>query len=159
MSMDERSIGGLLFVAVSLGCLIWWLSSRLRYVFLRMSSNNWPSAPATILDGPLGRISQARGFTVPAAFLRYTFVVAGSHHAGFFILYGAGAELRNQIVGKTLEIRYRPQSPDISFVADFHDSIFQGHQITQDPEWLDQAPAADLADSLRANAKRLPLSE
>jgi len=127
------------------------LSRYIRYIIGCYRSNHWPTTSATIQKGALGRISLGKG-DYPASFLGYAYIVQGIRYAGFFVLYGDKAlltMLHETLPGASLQIRYDPKNPNISYLVDTRDSRFQALTASQDPVWLNQAPAFDLQDALR----------
>ena len=82
----------------------------------------------------------------------YAYIVQGVQYAGFFALYDDDSHVRklsDGLSGDTVQIRYNPSDPNVSFLVDRNDSRFEGLAATQNPEWLEQSPAFDLQDAVR----------
>jgi hypothetical protein len=137
-----------------LSILVWWWLVQGRHAWQRFSSRRWPTVTATIQKGSIGPLSFGRGVTVPAAFLGYGFLVQGIRRAGIFAVYGSGDEntlrsLEDKLAGAPLDIRYDPSDPGVSYLVDPRDSRFEGLTVTQNPEWLSQAPEFHIGDAIR----------
>ena len=137
-----------------LSILIWWWLAQGRHAWQRLSSRRWPTATATIQKGSIGPISFGRGVTVSAAFLGYGFVVEGSRRAGIFAIYGTQdvdilQRLEDRLAGASVDIRYDPSDLGVSYLSDLHDPLFEGLTVTQNPEWLSQAPEFHIGDVIR----------
>ena len=59
-------------------------------------------------------------------------------------------KLAKDLRGGSLQIRHDPSDPTISLLADYTDSRFGGLQVSQNPDWLNQASTFDLQDVLRS---------
>jgi hypothetical protein len=130
----------------------WWSFILIRYLVRRFRSRRWPTVDATVQKGAVGRISFGRGASAPASFMGYAYVVQGVRYAGFFALYGDEVcvrKLHDGLGGASLQIRYSPSDPNLSFLVHYSNSRFEGLTATQSPEWLDQAPSFDLQDAIR----------
>ena len=57
--------------------------------------------------------------------------------------------LEKELLGKTIRIRYMPTDPSISYLDDRYEPRFGWRGASQNPRWLSQAPAFDLADTMR----------
>lgn len=139
----------LLILFLVLSC---WYFVRIRFLLRRYRSKSWPAVEATLEKGVVGRISFGTGASSPATFVRYTYLVQGVRYAGFFALYDDDSHVRklsDGLSGDTVQIRYKPSDPNISFLVDCNDSRFEGLAATQNPEWLEQSPAFDLQDAVR----------
>ncbi|HKN26291.1 MAG TPA: hypothetical protein VJX72_15690 [Candidatus Acidoferrum sp.] len=158
--MDGTSIFGWVIQCLLLAGCGWWCFIEIRYLKRRAASKRWPNVTATIQKGAVGRISFGRGASAPACFLGYAYLVEGTRRAGFFALYGEEGkvdEVQKRLASSPLDIRYDPSNPDLSCMIDFYDSRFEGLAATQNPQWLDQAPAFDLADALGSATNASPL--
>ena len=94
---------------------------------------------------------------VPARFVGYAFKVQEQRFGGYFVLIGkesALEELPKNLQGCSLQVRYDPSDPTTSLLVDYKDARFGGLLASQDPDWLDQAPAFDLQDALRSQDSR-----
>jgi hypothetical protein len=58
-------------------------------------------------------------------------------------------KLSDDLPGGTIQIRYNPADPNVSYLVDCNDSRFEGLAATQNPEWLGQSPEFDLQDAAR----------
>ena len=132
--------------------LLWWCCIQIRYFWRRCTSRGWPTTTATLQKGANGPVSVGRGAAVHAAFIGYGFVVEGVRRAGIFVLYGGADAVRavqEKLAGASVDIRYDPSNPDISYLVDLHDSLFEGLEATQNPEWVSQAPEFHIKDTTR----------
>jgi len=133
-------------------CLLgWWYFIQIRFRVRRHRSKRWPTVDAALQKGAVGRISSGRA-SCPATFIGYAYLVKGVRYAGFFALYGDEShvsEMGGLLAGGSIQIRYDPSDPGVSYLADYNDRRFGGLTATQNPEWLDQSPAFDLQDVIR----------
>jgi hypothetical protein len=124
----------------------------IRYLVTRYARMRWPIADAVIQKGPIATIYLWRNVSRLAVFLGYTYKVKGERYAGYFGIYGideaAVQILRDRLPGASLQIHYCPSDPNVSFLADYKDSRFEGLRAFQNPGWLKQAPAFDLQDTI-----------
>ena len=82
----------------------------------------------------------------------YAYNVQGTRFAGYFALYGDEfivKKLHESLASTSIQIRYNPSDPYISFLVNYDDFRFEGLNATQSPELLNQAPAFDLQDAIR----------
>jgi hypothetical protein len=147
----HRSIGFYGFLLATMFgsyCLI-----LIRFLVTRHSRKRWPIADAVIQKGPIATIYLWRNVSRLAVFLGYTYKVQGVRYAGYFGIYGieeaAVQILRDRLPGASLQIRYCPSDPNVSFLVDYKDSRFDGLRAFQNPGWLKQAPTFDLQDTIR----------
>ena len=139
----------LLILFLVLSC---WYFVRIRFLLRRYRGKSWPTVEATLQNGAVGRISFGTGSSSPASFVGYAYIVQGVQYAGFFALYDDDSHVRklsDGLSGDTVQIRYNPSDPNVSFLVDRNDSRFEGLAATQNPEWLEQSPAFDLQDAVR----------
>ena len=149
---DAFQVLGSLAVISVLG---WSWFVTIRYWVRRCRRNQWPSTDAVIQRGALGRVSVGKG-TVFAGFMGYAYKVEGARYGGFFVLLGREStieKLHGSLAGSHLLIRYDPSDPNISFLVDYKDLRFEGLSAKQNPELLSQAPAFDLQDAIRGDAR------
>ena len=147
--MNQHDTFVLWFLLPLLG---WRLFIQVPYLVRRFRSGGWPTLDATIQKGAVGRIHFGKGASAPASFMGYVYVVQGVRYAGFFALYGDEVcvrKLHDGLAGASLQIRYSPSDPNLSFLVDYSDPRFEGLTATQSPEWLDQAPSFNLQDAIR----------
>ena len=140
------------FLLILFFVLGWWYFAQIRFVLRRYRSKRWPTVDATLQKGAVGRISFGKGASAPATFVGYAYIVQGVQYAGFFAVYGDGSQVRklqDSLTGAHVQIRYDPVDPNVSYLADYKDSRFDGLAATQNPEWLDQSPTFDLQDAIR----------
>jgi hypothetical protein len=150
--MNRSDIFARLWMVALYCALGWYLFVQTRYLLRRFRKDRWPIADAAIQKGAIGKISFGKSGTVPASFMGYAFMVQSVRYGGFFALYGDEAtvqKLHDDLAGAPLQIRYRPSDPNISFLLDYKDLRFEGLKATQSPEWMNQAPAFDLQDTMR----------
>jgi hypothetical protein len=57
--------------------------------------------------------------------------------------------LHKCLSGASIQIWYNPSDPNTSFLVNYSDFRFEELKATQNPEWLNQAPAFDLQDAIR----------
>jgi hypothetical protein len=132
--------------------LLFVLGGWIRYLLKGYRSRSWPSVTATIQKGAIGRITYGKGLSDSAIFSAYVYVLKSVRYVGFFALYGDEARVRKlheSLAGTMIQIRYDPSAPEVSCLADFYDSRFEGLTATQLQKWLDQAPALDLQEAIR----------
>ncbi len=150
--MSQSGIAQWIYPSFLFILLAWYLSIQIPYLVRYCRRKNWPSADATIQKGTMGLINRGRNSFVPACFLGYAFKVEGERYAGYFVLIGKAAtlrQIREQLDGKPIQIRYSPSDPNTSLLMDHKDLRFEGLKASQDPDWLNQAPTFDLQDAIR----------
>ncbi len=150
--MSRVGSGGWIEVLFFSSILVWYLLSEIPYLLRYCRRKSWPSADAIIQKGTMGRINRGRNCIVPACFVGYVFKVQGERYGGYFVLVGSEGTLQKileNLAGAPLQIRYNPSDPNISLLIDYKDLRFEGLKTSQDPEWLNQAPAFDLQDAIR----------
>jgi hypothetical protein len=84
--------------------------------------------------------------------LGYAYVVEGVRYAGYFVIFGdeeKARRLQGELADVPVQIRYDPSNPNVSYLVNLYDSRFGGVGANQNPERLDQAPAFDIAETLR----------
>lgn len=84
----------------------------------------------------------------------YGFVIEGIRRAGIFAIYGTQDEdilrrLENKLAGVSVDIRYDPSDVGLSYLVDLDDLRFEGLTVTQNPEWLSQAPEFHIGNVIR----------
>jgi hypothetical protein len=122
---------------------------QIRYFLLRSRSKHWPVIDATLQRGCIGKISKG---AIPTAFVGYAYIVQGVRYAGFFALCGDDdlvRKLNDRLAGGTIQIRYDPTAPSVSFLVNEYDSRFDGLEASQNPDSLKQCPPFDLQDATR----------
>ena len=150
-NMTERETFDWVYLLLLYPVLIWAGVRQIRYMLRRHRSQVWPTTEALIQKGTIGSIHFGKGATAPASFTGYAYSIENVRYAGYFALYGDEATMRRlheSLVGTTIQIRYDPSDPNISCLVNCYDPRFVGVTVTQNPEWLDQAPAFDLQDAL-----------
>ncbi len=138
-------------VAILFALLMWVLWIYIPYGLRYFRRKNWPSADAAIQSSTIGKIS-SKNSCLPACFVGYGFKVQEERFGGYFVLTGKEdslEELRKNLRGISLQVRYDPSDPNISLLSDYRDTRFAGLKASQDPRWLNQAPPPDLEDALR----------
>ena len=151
-AMSEPDTFDWIFLLAMMLVLGWWYLVQAVYFFRRLRSRRWPTADAIIQKGALGGISVGRGASVPASFMGYAFVANNVRYAGLFAICGDQAFLRRlneSINGQTIQIRYNPSDPNMSFLVDYYDPRFGGKVAIQNPERLDDAPPFDIQNAIR----------
>ncbi len=150
--MTEPGTFDWLFLLTLMFGLGWLYFVQAHHFVLRHRSRRWPTSAATIQKGAIGRIHSSKCATAPASFMGYAFVVESIRYAGSFALCGEEPLLRKlneSLTGQTIQVRYDPSDPNISFLADCYDPRFGGVVATQNPEWLDDAPPSNIHDAIR----------
>jgi len=128
----------------------------IRYLVMRYRRLRWPIADAVIQKGPIATIYIARNASRLAVFLGYSYKVKGVRYAGYFGIYAAYdteatvRTLHDRLPGAPLQVRYCPSDPNVSVLADYKDSRFEGLRAFQNPGLLRQAPAFDLQDTINS---------
>lgn len=149
--MYRTTSGGWFQVVLFSAVLIWYLSVQIPYLLKYLRRKNWPSADATIQRGAMGRVRQGKS-TIPACFIGYAFKVEGVRYGAYFVLVGKEDILQKvskDLAGSSVQVRYDPSNPNTSLLVDYKDFRFAGLSASQDPDWLNQAPAFDLQDAIR----------
>jgi hypothetical protein len=125
-----------------------------------------PSCLATILQPTLAHRHRhnSTGFSwtdlfrerchVASCLLGYGFVIEGIRRAGIFAIYGTQdgnilRRLEDKLAGGSVDVRYDPSDLGLSYLVDLHDSRFEGLTVTQNPEWVSQAPEFHIEDVIR----------
>jgi hypothetical protein len=142
----------LMFFLALLLILAAWYFIQIRHFVRRSRSKRWPIVDATVQRGCVGKISVGKGGSIPAAFLGYAYLVQGVRYAGLFAICGDDTEVRKLnegLAGCSIQIRYNPSSPSVSFLVDESDPRFDGLTETQNPDRLGQSPSFDLQDAIR----------
>jgi hypothetical protein len=150
--MSNRGTFEWIFWLALLSLMCWWYYIQIRYFFKRLFSRRWPSTNATIQKGAVGPISGPKGSRANASFFGYGFTIQGVRYAGLFAIIASeehGHKLQDSLAGGSILVRDDPSDPNTSFIADAYDPRFGGLVATQNPEWLDQAPAFPLVDVIR----------
>jgi hypothetical protein len=133
------------------GLMAWWYVIQGRHLVQQYSSRKWPSMEGVIQRGAIGPVKMGKG-SVNGCFLGYSFQVAETRYAGFFVIFcdhDKSAQLQKGLPGATLQVRYKLSDPNVSYLADRQDPRFGWQGASQNPEYLNQAPAFDLEDALR----------
>ena len=116
-----------------------WYAFQFRYYLIRRRSRRWPSTTATIQKGAVTRVGGARAWAY-GSFFGYVYAVRGVRYAGLFALIGneqQGYELQEKLAGASIQVSYKPTDPNVSFVSDIYNPLFEGLTATQNPQWLD----------------------
>jgi hypothetical protein len=143
--MRESSMFDFVFFSVLLFLAGWFCWIQISYFLKRLASRRWPTIHAIVERVAVGRIVGPKGSWMYGSFLGYTFVVQDVRYSGHFAVISSEERSRNlqdKLTGATLGIRYSPTDPSRSIVADPYDPLFEGLTVTQNPEWLDQAPSS-----------------
>jgi hypothetical protein len=131
-----------------LAAMGWILAVQLIYFRRSFLSKRWPKANAKISRSFVG---QAVGPGGRASFFTYKFVVQGASYEGRFMIM-SGEEsvqrLQDKLNGQDISVRYNPNEPTVSFIADALDARFEGHAMRQNPYWYYGASAATRIEDL-----------
>jgi hypothetical protein len=133
------------------GLMGWWYFTQGQHLVRQYSSRKWPPVDAAIQRGAIGPVTIGKS-AVNGCFLGYSFQVAGTRYAGFFVIFcdhDKSAQLQKELPGATLQVRYKLSDPNVSYLADRQDPRFGWQGASQNPEYLNQAPAFDLEDAVR----------
>ena len=155
--MSQSDIAKWIYVAALFLILVSYLAVHIPYALRYLRRKNWPSANATVQNFTTGAINRGKNCIVPARFVGYAFKVQEQRFGGYFVVLGeksALEELSKNLQGCSLPVRYDPSDPTTSLLVDYKDARFGGLLASQDPDWLDQAPAFDLQDALRGQSPR-----
>ena len=155
--MSQSGIANWIYVAALFLILLSYLAVHIPYALRYLRRKNWPSANATVQNFTTGAINRGKNCIVPARFVGYAFKVQEQRFGGYFVVIGkesALEELPKNLQGCSLQVRYHPSDPTTSLLVDYKDARFGGLLASQDPDWLDQAPAFDLQDALRGRDSR-----
>ena len=85
-------------------------------------------------------------------FLDTRFTIQDVRYAGLFAIIANeehAHKLQNNLADGLVLIRYDPADPNTSLIVAAYDPRFEGLVATQNPEWLDQAPAFPLMNLVR----------
>ena len=150
--MTGKELLSSIFLFCSFCVMVWWYFKQGRYWFQKRTSRNWPSLGAVIQRGAVGPVSIGKG-ALNGCFLGYAFQVNSTRYAGFFVIFcdedKVAGQLQRDLPGTSVEIHYVPSDPNISYLADVYDPRFGWQGANQNPDYLSQAPAFDLADAMR----------
>jgi len=130
----------LIFLFALLALMLAWYAIQFRHYLLRQWSQRWTLVTATIQKGEVSKVPGGKGSVAFGSFFGYGFVLSGARYTGLFALIGNeehAAALQNKLDGENILVRYNPSNPNVSFLADIHDSRFEGLTATQNPQWLD----------------------
>jgi hypothetical protein len=123
-----------ILTAVVLILVSYMVFAEFRYTLRRRASENWPTTGATVDSGMIA----FRG--LPSIWYRvdftYSYRVDGLQRTGRFgLLVGnkkSGEELRQELVGKNILIKYKPGRPEVTLLIDRE---LGGRRILQGPSW------------------------
>ncbi len=149
--MSGNELFSWLLLFFSFGLMAWWYVTQGRHLVQQYSSRKWPSIEAVIQRGAIGPVKMGKG-AVNGCFLGYSFQAAETRYAGFFVIFcdqDKSRQLQKELPGSTVQVRYKQSDPNISYLADRQDPRFGWQGASQNPEYLNQAPAFDLEDAVR----------
>lgn len=155
--MHQSDIANWIYVAALFLILVSYLAAHIPYGLRYLRRKNWPIADAAVQNFTTGAVNRGKNWTVPARFVGYAFKVQEQRFGGYFVVLGKESALegvRKNLQGCSVQIRYDPSDPATSLLVDYKDPRFAGLLASQDPDWLDQAPAFDLQDALRDQNSR-----
>jgi hypothetical protein len=155
--MKQSDFANWIYVAALLLILVSYVGLRIPYALRYFRRKNWPSTNATVQNFTTGAVNRGKNWIVPARFVGYAFKIQEQRFCGYFVVLGkegALEDVRKNLQGRSLQIRYDPSDPTTSLLVDYKDARFGGLLASQDPEWLDQAPAFDLQDALRGQSSQ-----
>lgn len=150
--MSQSELFTCIYLLLLFSILVWWGWVEIPYIIRRVRSHRWPTAEATIQKGCFGAISLGRYGSIPVAFMGYAYTIQGVRYAGAFVLYRDLERLRRlseALAGLVIQIRYDPSDLNTSYLTDTDDSRFEGLHVSQDPQWIEQAPPLDLQEAIR----------
>jgi hypothetical protein len=147
-------VASAIFLA-GMSVIAWHLVPPLLHSYRLEQSPSWPTATATIVSGAVGSFNAGRGHIFQGAFLTYRYSVNGTQCEGKFLLSNESGirvkQVMDELIEKTLDVRYNPRKPSISILNDFHDKRFGSLGASQNPLNLRQAPF----DSVEAATNRM----
>jgi len=85
----------------------------------------------------------APGIRGRVGFFGYAYEVQGTKYVSFFAIMSNQTDLdrfQQKLSGQHIQIRFNPSHPEISFLKNLRDPLFEGYAATQDPNWISQAP-------------------
>jgi len=133
------------------GLMMWWCVTEGQHLVRQYSSRKWPSAEALIQRGAIGPVKMGKG-AVDGYFPGYSSQAAETRYAGSFVIFcdhDKSAQLQKELPGATLKVRYKLSDSNVSYLADRQDPRFGWQGASQNPEYLNQAPAFDLEGAVR----------
>jgi Protein of unknown function (DUF3592) len=126
---------GIIFFSAALALMAVLAVIEVRFLVRRLRSAKWPTAGATIHAGFVGSIGKGGR----AASFTYQFPVEDGLYYGRFILMAneeGGRKLLRELDGQSVQVRYNPRRPEISFLLNLYDARFNGVAASQNPYWL-----------------------
>ncbi len=136
MNLASLAIAAIQLLTVIL--ISYMIFAEVRYTLRRRASKNWPSTAATIDSAIVGFRGPLSG--LPRILYRvhfsYSYCVGGLKHNGrFFLLVNsknAGEELRQELVGSNVLVRYDDRKPGVALLID---QELAGKRVMQGPSW------------------------
>jgi hypothetical protein len=117
--MDQTGIYICLGILTLFGAIAWWW--RRQHLRVEMAQT-WPAAEATIESGALETVkdSNPRSPIILPVFT-FSYQVADEYYSGRFALshlHTDADDLIQRLIGRKLQLRFNPSSPDIWFIPD-----------------------------------------
>ena len=135
------NLASLAIAAIQLFTMIlisYMVFADVRYMLRRRASKNWPTTAATIarcmvgFRGPLSGLPRV----LYRAHFTYSYCVDGLKYNGrFFLLVNsknAGEELRRELVGKNVLVKYDNRKPGVALLID---QELAEKRVMQGPSW------------------------
>ena len=119
--------------------LAYWVIRSIPYWLKRSRSDGWPSVPATIQTCDV-RTRENSGFGAVfrniayECVFGYEYFAAGERYSGYFVqatvTEGIGNQVRTQLLGRHVNVRYDPANPGVSLVEE---TVVGGRPVLQNP--------------------------
>lgn len=146
LSIDSRGsensytyIGEIVVPIVLFVFCLYVLIPEIRHQLRVFRSQSWSVTSGTVQKGQVLHSGPAKYLQLPfRSLLGYAYKVNGKPYCGLFVLptedMEAAEKLQKQCEGKQVSVKYDPESPEISLLADRQ---LLGRRIIQKPPWLD----------------------
>ena len=130
--MDAFNI---IFLVTVLALVAWTVVPQTQYLLRQMQSAKWPTATAAIQEDFVGSLPDGGH----AASFKYQFAVKENLYRGQFLVIAGedrATRLLKELDGQTIQVRYDPRRPEISFLINCYDSSLGGAQRSTLRTWI-----------------------
>lgn len=148
--MTQNDIIDAILFLFGASILSYWYFVQVRHWIRRFRSRRWPLVNAIVQAGAMGNWRRAQ-----IACMGYAFTLDGVRRSGIFALCGdepSARRMLDTLPGAPIKVRYNPENPDISLLAETYDPRFGMLSATQNPEYLQRCPQFDLQATTRTAA-------